>query len=47
LWLFYKAGWENVDIINWAMSHDVSMGDVYECLVLININDARIDPRFN
>lgn len=44
---FYKAGWENLDIINWAMSHDVSMGDVYECLVLININDARIDPRFN
>jgi hypothetical protein len=43
----YRSGWENLDIINWAMKQDVSMDEVYDCLEIINMNDARIDPRFN
>ena len=44
---FYRDGWENLDIINWAIRHEISIDEVYDCLNLINMNDARIDPRFN
>jgi hypothetical protein len=43
----YKSGWENLDIINWAMRQDIPIREVHDCLLLINMNDARIDPRFN
>ena len=43
----YRQGCENLDILNWAIRNDQSIDDVYDCLILINMNDARIDPRFN
>jgi hypothetical protein len=43
----FRSGWENLDIINWATHQDFPMDEVYDCLVLINMNDARIDPQFN
>ena len=43
----YRQGCENLDILNWALRNRVSLADVRERLTLINMNDARIDPRFN
>lgn len=43
----YRQGCENLDILNWALRNRQCVDDVCECLVLINMNDARIDPRFN
>jgi len=43
----YREGLENLDIINWADRTGLSFDDVFECLLLINMNDARLDPKFN
>ncbi|MBL6704767.1 MAG: hypothetical protein ISQ06_01550 [Planctomycetaceae bacterium] len=43
----YRQGCENLDILNWALRNRVSLAEVRERLALINMNDARIDPRFN
>lgn len=43
----YRQGCENLDILNWALRNEISMSAVRRCLVLINMNDARIDPQFN
>ena len=43
----YRQGCENLDILNWALRNCHCVDDVCECLVLINMNDARIDPQFN
>ncbi len=40
----YRTGSENLDIINWALHYRQDMESVYECLVQINMNDARIHP---
>ena len=40
----YRAGRENLDIINWALRYQQDMDSVFTCLVQINMNDARIDP---
>lgn len=42
----YQAGGENLDIINWAMDEGHDSDAVFECLEVININDARLNPRF-
>ena len=43
----YLEGFENLDIISWANRSGHHFDSVYECLLLINMNDARLDPRFN
>lgn len=43
----YRQGCENLDILNWAFRNRVSLPAVRARLTLINMNDARIDPRFN
>lgn len=43
----YRQGCENLDILNWALRNEQCVDDVCECLTLINMNDARIDPQFN
>lgn len=43
----YREGFENLDIINWSHRKGHGFDAVFECLLLINMNDARIDPRFN
>jgi len=43
----YCEGLENLDIINWAERTGYSFDAVFECLLLINMNDARLDPQFN
>lgn len=42
----YQAGGENLDIINWALDEGHDFEDVFACLEIININDARLNPRF-
>ena len=42
----YQAGGENLDIINWALDEGFDFEDVFQCLETININDARLNPRF-
>lgn len=39
-------GWENLDVIVWAMDWGLSMNDVQAILVELNINCARLEPRF-
>lgn len=43
----YREGFENLDIIHWAHRAGHAFDAVFECLVLINMNDARLDPKFN
>jgi hypothetical protein len=43
----YREGLENLDIIHWADRTGHSFEVVFECLLLINMNDARLDPKFN
>jgi hypothetical protein len=43
----YRQGCENLDIVNWALREKLSLAEVRERLAVINMNDARIDPRFN
>ncbi|NQV29224.1 MAG: hypothetical protein HQ518_33130 [Rhodopirellula sp.] len=43
----YRQGCENLDILNWALRKCLCLAEVRECLTLINMNDARIDPQFN
>lgn len=43
----YCEGLENLDIINWADRTGHCVDAVFECLLVINMNDARLDPRFN
>lgn len=43
----YREGGENLGIIQHAYEQDWPLHEVRECLLLINMNDARLDPRFN
>lgn len=43
----YRQGCENLDIVNWALREEISLAEVRRRLTVINMNDARIDPRFN
>ena len=43
----YRSGWENLDIINHAVRRDYPMNQIHDCLVTINMNDARLNPRFH
>lgn len=43
----YRTGWENLNIIEHALSREYPMGEVHNCLVTINMNDARLNPQFN
>ena len=43
----YRQGWENLDILNWAIRTELDLKQVKDCLVVINMNDARFDPRLN
>ncbi|MDA1162271.1 MAG: hypothetical protein O3B13_04135 [Planctomycetota bacterium] len=43
----YRQGWENLDILNWAIRAGLDLNQVKECLIVINMNDARIDHRLN
>ena len=43
----YRQGCENLDIVNWALREELNLPEVCERLAVINMNDARIDPRFN
>ncbi len=43
----YRIGWENLNLIDHALHRDYPMHEVYECLATINMNDARLNPKFN
>ncbi len=40
-------GWENLDVIVWAQNWGLSMEDVHTILLELNINCARLEPRFH
>lgn len=42
----YRNGYENLNIIDWAFGRKHCMDAVYDCLIAINMNNARLDPRF-
>lgn len=42
----YRTGWENLNIIDHAVQRAYPMDEVYDCLVTINMNDARLKPQF-
>lgn len=42
----YRTGWENLNIIHHALQREYPMDEVYDCLVTINMNDARLNPQF-
>lgn len=41
-----KAGWENLDIISWAVDWGVDMAAVLEILETLDINSRRLAHRF-
>lgn len=43
----YGDGFENLDVLDWAGRTGRPIPRVLECLLLININDARFEPVFN
>lgn len=43
----YRTGWENLNIIFHSLDREYPMGEVHRCLKTINMNDARLNPRFN
>lgn len=43
----YRTGWENLNIIDHALDRAYPMDEVCDCLTAINMNDARLNPRFN
>lgn len=43
----YRQGWQNLDIVNWAIRTGLDLEEVRERLVLINMNDARIAPKLS
>ena len=38
-----KAGQENLDVLNWAIDHDLKMQEVLEILETLDINSRRIE----
>lgn len=38
------AGMENLDVINWALDRRIEIDRVLEVLILVDVNEARIDP---
>jgi hypothetical protein len=40
----FFAGYENLDIINWAMDWGLPVDEVIEVLVQLDMNRARLDP---
>ena len=38
-----KSGQENLDILNWAIDHRISMAEVFEILETLDINSRRIE----
>ncbi len=42
----YRTGWENLNIIGHALQREYPMDAVLNCLVTINMNDARLNPQF-
>jgi hypothetical protein len=38
-----KHGWENLDIICWALDEQLDMDEVYEILLALHINGRRLD----
>jgi hypothetical protein len=38
-----KAGQENLDVLNWAIDHDLEMQEVLEILETLDINSRRIE----
>jgi hypothetical protein len=43
----FKQGRENLDIILWALTLDVSMNEVLEILEALDVNSRRIECRFD
>ncbi len=42
----YRNGEENLTIIKWALDEGHDLDEIVDSLLLINMNDARLDPRF-
>ncbi len=42
-----KHGRENLDIIQWALKHQVPMNDVHEILLALDVNSGRIECSFD
>ena len=40
-------GWENLDIIVWAQDWGLPRDQVFSILLELNINCARLEPRFS
>ena len=41
-----KAGWENLDVLCWALEDDQEMAEVVEILEMLDINSRRIECQF-
>lgn len=41
-----KVGHENLNVLNWAIDHDLPMDEVLEILETLDINSRRIECRF-
>lgn len=39
-------GWENLDVINWALDWGLPTSRIYDILLDLNINCARLEPQF-
>ncbi len=42
-----KHGRENLDVIVWALQHQLPMNDVFQILEALDVNSRRIECRFN
>jgi hypothetical protein len=43
----FKRGWENLDIILWAVGNRLPMGEVFEILETLDVNSRRIECQFD
>jgi len=41
-----KSGWENLDVLCWALDEDLDMAEVIEMLEMLDINSRRIECQF-
>jgi hypothetical protein len=42
-----KLGRENLDIIQWALKHQIPMGEVHDILLTLDVNSGRIECGFD
>lgn len=41
-----KAGWENLDVVCWAIDESLELREVIDILEMLNINSRRLECRF-